>query len=98
MAVMAILRKNLFENKNTQIVYTSELPQGFDADIIKNVYGYTFQLTKVVNETAIPAFNGSTIFISQQTKLDTMQLHGDRKSTRLNSSHVKISYAVFCLK
>src|SRR5690606_40183491 len=23
---------------------------------------------------------------------------GDRKSTRLNSSHVKISYAVFCLR
>src|SRR5436309_16023946 len=26
------------------------------------------------------------------------QLVRDRKSTRLNSSHVKISYAVFCLK
>src|SRR5690606_31158780 len=25
-------------------------------------------------------------------------MQGDRKSTRLNSSHVKISYAVFCLK
>src|SRR5690554_6974066 len=25
-------------------------------------------------------------------------LQGDRKSTRLNSSHVRISYAVFCLK
>src|SRR5438067_2512977 len=25
-------------------------------------------------------------------------LAGDRKSTRLNSSHVSISYAVFCLK
>src|SRR5690606_41550629 len=25
-------------------------------------------------------------------------LGADRKSTRLNSSHVKISYAVFCLK
>src|SRR5690349_23984030 len=25
-------------------------------------------------------------------------LLGDRKSTRLNSSHVEISYAVFCLK
>src|SRR5690606_40119426 len=24
--------------------------------------------------------------------------YADRKSTRLNSSHVKISYAVFCLK
>src|SRR5690606_41834120 len=26
------------------------------------------------------------------------RLRSDRKSTRLNSSHVKISYAVFCLK
>src|SRR5690349_23824930 len=25
-------------------------------------------------------------------------IKGDRKSTRLNSSHVEISYAVFCLK
>src|SRR5207249_9399552 len=29
---------------------------------------------------------------------DRSALHGDRKSTRLNSSHVSISYAVFCLK
>src|SRR5690625_5758286 len=31
---------------------------------------------------------------------DTFRDHnmGDRKSTRLNSSHVAISYAVFCLK
>src|SRR5690554_7355577 len=28
----------------------------------------------------------------------TPWLAGDRKSTRLNSSHVRISYAVFCLK
>src|SRR5436305_9882189 len=26
------------------------------------------------------------------------RIAGDRKSTRLNSSHVRISYAVFCLK
>src|SRR5690554_7286052 len=26
------------------------------------------------------------------------RVFGDRKSTRLNSSHVRISYAVFCLK
>src|SRR5690606_40637999 len=30
--------------------------------------------------------------------LPERHLHRDRKSTRLNSSHVKISYAVFCLK
>src|SRR5207249_10367550 len=34
-------------------------------------------------------------------KVTTVERHGrgrDRKSTRLNSSHVSISYAVFCLK
>src|SRR5690606_40752945 len=30
--------------------------------------------------------------------LGLLAAHQDRKSTRLNSSHVKISYAVFCLK
>src|SRR5690606_41927745 len=34
-----------------------------------------------------------------EVALDALRIdHGDRKSTRLNSSHVKISYAVFCLK
>src|SRR5690606_29251629 len=30
--------------------------------------------------------------------VEASQAKQDRKSTRLNSSHVKISYAVFCLK
>src|SRR5437667_5700902 len=29
---------------------------------------------------------------------DAQKTMGDRKSTRLNSSHITISYAVFCLK
>src|SRR5256885_2721107 len=32
------------------------------------------------------------------TKLCDAQSRSDRKSTRLNSSHLVISYAVFCLK
>src|SRR5215813_9482399 len=32
------------------------------------------------------------------TRLDLAFALADRKSTRLNSSHVRISYAVFCLK
>src|SRR3712207_8524268 len=31
-------------------------------------------------------------------RLPQMLLQADRKSTRLNSSHANISYAVFCLK
>src|SRR5690606_40778990 len=33
-----------------------------------------------------------------QVREGWVRLGPDRKSTRLNSSHVKISYAVFCLK
>src|SRR3712207_9005773 len=32
------------------------------------------------------------------TKIYASVMHLDRKSTRLNSSHANISYAVFCLK
>src|SRR5688572_32533661 len=32
------------------------------------------------------------------TLRDRIRAEGDRKSTRLNSSHSQISYAVFCLK
>src|SRR3989442_8241120 len=32
------------------------------------------------------------------TLVSIMHANKDRKSTRLNSSHVRISYAVFCLK
>src|SRR5436309_12115982 len=37
------------------------------------------------------------IHVSQEDRLPR-EHRGDRKSTRLNSSHVKTSYAVFCLK
>src|SRR5438874_7435245 len=35
--------------------------------------------------------------VQEDRSLDSRNLR-DRKSTRLNSSHVEISYAVFCLK
>ena len=33
-----------------------------------------------------------------QSSADVAEVQKDRKSTRLNSSHITISYAVFCLK
>src|SRR5699024_11429039 len=39
----------------------------------------------------------SSVILSE-TDMKTFNRLGDRKSTRLNSSHVSISYAVFCLK
>src|SRR5690625_6553007 len=37
-------------------------------------------------------------FVEQVVTSDLDEVYQDRKSTRLNSSHVAISYAVFCLK
>src|SRR5204862_7056489 len=37
-------------------------------------------------------------FVGAPTSLGGLGVFSDRKSTRLNSSHVEISYAVFCLK
>src|SRR5690242_21927808 len=39
------------------------------------------------------------VVAARSTQIDFIaELAGDRKSTRLNSSHMSISYAVFCLK
>src|SRR2546426_3576354 len=44
-------------------------------------------------------FPSSTGFLTQSGLIvDLVLSAGDRKSTRLNSSHLVISYAVFCLK
>ncbi|MGJ8745617.1 PLP-dependent transferase [Polaribacter sp.] len=68
-AILAILRKNLLENKNTQILYSDELPSFFDVEILKNIYGYKFDLNKIENVADISKFDGSTIFISQKEAL-----------------------------
>lgn len=72
--VLAILRKNLFDHKNTQIVYTDELPDYFDPDTLKQVYGYDFELKQVENINQIPSYAGSTIFISQQEDMEHFEL------------------------
>ena len=72
--VLAILRANLLEGKDTLITYSGELPDALDLHILRNVYGYTFDLKYVNNVSEIPAFHGSTIFITQQEDLYTLDL------------------------
>src|SRR3712207_8220877 len=58
-------------------------------------------------EVAMPTQQGAPLFVGDNTFYIAMLLAAftilfgtrqDRKSTRLNSSHANISYAVFCLK
>src|SRR3712207_7328326 len=54
----------------------------------------TYQDPVSGEETGLPVPPGYTITTEQARRY----FEKDRKSTRLNSSHANISYAVFCLK
>src|SRR5690606_41919874 len=63
--------------------------------------GVTFGDLDALNEQAIRWSNHRNAKVQRTTGMrpvERIREEPDRKSTRLNSSHVKISYAVFCLK
>src|SRR2546430_15705993 len=59
---------------------------------------YTLSLHDALPILAIDRGSGVGGKAPTQALLDWIKETGDRKSTRLNSSHSQISYAVFCLK
>jgi cystathionine beta-lyase/cystathionine gamma-synthase len=77
MPVLAILRENLIEGKATQILYTGKLPEYFNSDTLKKVYGYTFDLKQVENNKNIKPFNGCTIFIAQKDEIWNFNLNSN---------------------
>src|ERR1022692_2948385 len=52
--------------------------------------------TKTLSKSELAQFTGSDNWYRHTINRNV--LYADRKSTRLNSSHLVISYAVFCLK
>ena len=74
MPVLAILRKNLLAHKKTRIVFLGALPSCFNAELIKIVYGYTFEFTNIKTVAEITAFEGSTILLAEQ-ELGTTNSH-----------------------
>jgi cystathionine beta-lyase/cystathionine gamma-synthase len=73
--ILAVLRKNLLDHKNTRILYTGELPSYFDEDVLRHVYGYKFELNSIEKTDKISEFNGSTIVISHQENINTLNLN-----------------------
>src|SRR5207249_11060569 len=56
------------------------------------------QRPQLVGDTMSDALDTILEAVSAMNPITKSWLIQDRKSTRLNSSHVSISYAVFCLK
>ncbi|TDT45196.1 Cys/Met metabolism PLP-dependent enzyme [Maribacter spongiicola] len=102
MPILSILRTNLLKNRNTLIAYTGELPSSIDAEILRAVYGYTFDIKQVDSASSVEAFDGSVIFVSEQDKIAAMDinpnidfyinLHGDLGSVLLVNGEQNTSY------
>src|SRR5699024_12576249 len=72
-----------------EVIFPTALP----IEVIKSL----FTLSEVDD---LPSLSFKRMFITFNETYSMLQINflSDRKSTRLNSSHVSISYAVFCLK
>lgn len=73
--VMAVLRKNLIDDKKTRIVVQGEWSNDFDAETVKRVYGYHFEWVSISNLEELPEFDGSTVFLSQEDRIGKSELH-----------------------
>src|SRR5690606_40837962 len=98
----------------TTDIYTLSLHDALPISLIHNISSTDYlRLKNVMLSYTIPntlvskmKLNNIRVYVSGQnlalwtkyTGYDPDVTTKDRKSTRLNSSHVKISYAVFCLK
>src|SRR3712207_8559533 len=91
-----------FNDTATTEIYTLSLHDAlpiFAGNAGVNLGGYVLELWNGANNTAF-----QTIVLPNYVFPDSTNtgggffLLGDRKSTRLNSSHANNSYAVFCLK
>ena len=75
MPVLAVLRTNALDHKATQIAYKGQLPDFFDAETLRKVYGYEFEWVQVESPEAIPPFAGSTIYLTQDEEIGKVELH-----------------------
>src|SRR5690554_3118188 len=94
MVTVAVRRIDLDRTKEEGILYHLDPERWF---LLPNTAGcYTAE--DAVRYARLGRAAGISDWVKLEVIGDQRTLLPDRKSTRLNSSHVRISYAVFCLK
>src|SRR5690554_7857143 len=98
----------LYKYDGVHIGIAAQTRQGLMVPVVRHVESLNLwdcarelsRVTKAAREgtAARDELSGSTITLTSLGVLGGISATPDRKSTRLNSSHVRISYAVFCLK
>src|SRR5947207_9810034 len=83
--------------RSTLFPYTTLFRSSRRANL-DEVCGAMSDLAELEISTALRWLGAEGLVVVGMGKLGGRELNVDRKSTRLNSSHTVISYAVFCLK
>src|SRR5207253_5488209 len=69
-----------------------------EREVVAGLVGEQHQLSRFGRDGANVVHVDEAFQLRQNIGVESIPENEDRKSTRLNSSHVAISYAVFCLK
>src|SRR5690554_1761169 len=72
-------------------------PAEEERDLSLQVEDVLHEIEALERKEGRPSACDVLVFLSGERDIRTLHHHLDRKSTRLNSSHVRISYAVFCV-
>src|SRR3712207_8956953 len=84
--------------RSTLFPYTT-LFRSILANAVKVTLGPKGRNVVIDKSFGAPRITKDGVTVAKEIELDDkFENMGDRKSTRLNSSHANISYAVFCLK
>src|SRR2546428_5146989 len=91
--------------RSTLFPYTTLFRSAYDRGLIGINPDYTIRMNqRMVQELRAARLDGEldsfvrSARVGERIHLPSPSAQTDRKSTRLNSSHDQISYAVFCLK
>src|SRR3712207_8408359 len=87
--------------RSTLFPYTTLFRSGVRAGLRARRRAHAGQFARQLEEAVddlLQVVRGQGVLGEVDRGADVRQEAGDRKSTRLNSSHANISYAVFCLK
>ena len=96
MPLLAILRKNKFEDRYTRIFYQKDLPENIDFKVLEKVYGYNFELQKINDISEITLFKGTQVYIENSQKIDKILNH-KAIDFQINLCE-NLGSIVFCLK
>ena len=67
--IQAILRTNKIRGIQTRIMYKGKLPSCFDAERLRKIYDYDFDLQDITEGASITSFHGSTLLIQEDAHI-----------------------------